>query len=266
MRESFFFRYNPIYDLAVSENLEAIPAEIRENLVTDEFCWEDHIDSRITYHDAGVGLNYYPPIRPSEPGSESQNSIGSHTDFQLFVILWQYSNGGLQVLNREGEWIDAALIEGTFVVNFGDYLSRATNDQYIDEEQPKKYELTSSEDLKSLAMLPDDNVRAHPKPLLTSTSTYREATKSEHPNTAIATIDITKIDDHDQITRAALAQELNSASTSCGSFFPQGHGMSEELPQKVSTYQNASLLGFEERDGCACAEESPIQLLEGMNQ
>jgi isopenicillin N synthase-like dioxygenase len=35
------------------------------------------------------------------------------------------------VLNREGEWINAAPIEGTFVVNIGDYLQRITNDRYI---------------------------------------------------------------------------------------------------------------------------------------
>ncbi|CZS93630.1 uncharacterized protein RAG0_03820 [Rhynchosporium agropyri] len=93
-----------------------------------------------------------------------------------------------------------------------------------------------AEVLKSLAMLPDGNQHLRAKNddcvfyRSGSTSTYCEATKSEHPNTAIATIDIAKIDDHDQITRAALAQELNSASTSCGSFFLQGHAMSEELP------------------------------------
>ncbi|KAL2068060.1 hypothetical protein VTL71DRAFT_16158 [Oculimacula yallundae] len=169
VRESFSFRYNPTYDPAVHGSLEEIPAEVRQHLVTNEFCWEnttnlpnfkldvidywremlnlarhltrsfalaltlpeDHLDSKITYPDAGVGLNYYPSIPPSDPGSEEQVSIGSHTDFQLFTILWQDSNGGLQVLNREGEWINAAPIEETFVVNIGDYLQRITNDRYV---------------------------------------------------------------------------------------------------------------------------------------
>ncbi|KAG4420531.1 hypothetical protein IFR04_006351 [Cadophora malorum] len=169
VRETFSFRYNPTYDPAVVGNLELIPAETRESLVTNEFCWENttnlpnlkkdiinywrstlglarqltrsfalalslpetDLDSKITYPDAGVGLNYYPSIPPSSSDSEEQVSIGSHTDFQLFTILWQDSNGGLQVLNREGEWINAAPIEGTFVVNIGDYLQRITNDRYI---------------------------------------------------------------------------------------------------------------------------------------
>lgn len=31
--------------------------------------------------------------------------LGSHTDLQLFTLLWQDMVGGLQVLNREGQWI-----------------------------------------------------------------------------------------------------------------------------------------------------------------
>lgn len=58
-------------------------------------------------------------------------SIGSHTDFQLFTILWQDDRGGLQVLNRQGQWIRAAPIPGTLVVNIADYLQRITNDRYV---------------------------------------------------------------------------------------------------------------------------------------
>lgn len=99
---------------------------------------ETHFDPKVTYPDAGVALNYYPSIPPLAPFStqnqESQGeqvSIGSHTDFQLFTILWQDCVGGLQVLNRQGEWINAKPIEGTFVVNIGDYLQRITNDLYV---------------------------------------------------------------------------------------------------------------------------------------
>ncbi|EGY18972.1 2OG-Fe(II) oxygenase [Verticillium dahliae VdLs.17] len=39
--------------------------------------------------------------------------------------------GGLQVLNREGQWIRASPVPGTFVVNIADYLQRITNDLYV---------------------------------------------------------------------------------------------------------------------------------------
>lgn len=55
-------------------------------------------------------------------------SIGSHTDF---LMLWQDDVGGLQVLNHEGQWIAAQPIEGTLVVNIGDYMQRITNDRHV---------------------------------------------------------------------------------------------------------------------------------------
>ncbi|GKT52722.1 2OG-Fe(II) oxygenase superfamily protein [Colletotrichum tofieldiae] len=96
---------------------------------------EDYFDAKFAYPDAALALNYYPPL-PQAPGNADPNastqvSIGSHTDFQLFTILWQDAVGGLQVLNRQGQWIRAAPIPGTFVVNIADYLQRITNDLYV---------------------------------------------------------------------------------------------------------------------------------------
>ncbi|CAJ2501319.1 Uu.00g041720.m01.CDS01 [Anthostomella pinea] len=97
---------------------------------------EDSFLEKFTHPDAALALNYYPPIPVPETTSSSENgetqvSIGSHTDFQLFTILWQDDNGGLQVLNRQGQWINAKPIPGTFVVNIADYMARITNDRYV---------------------------------------------------------------------------------------------------------------------------------------
>lgn len=98
---------------------------------------EDYFADKFTHPDAALALNYYQPLPASsvtaasaEQG-ETEVSIGSHTDFQLFTILWQDNNGGLQVLNRQGQWINAKPIPGTFVVNIADYLQRITNDRYV---------------------------------------------------------------------------------------------------------------------------------------
>lgn len=51
----------------------------------------------------------------SEPGSQG---VGPHKDSTgLFTFLSQDPVGGLEVLNKSGEWIAAPYIEGTFVVN-----------------------------------------------------------------------------------------------------------------------------------------------------
>ncbi|GIJ83068.1 hypothetical protein Asppvi_001585 [Aspergillus pseudoviridinutans] len=51
----------------------------------------------------------------SPPGSQG---VGPHKDSAgLFTFLSQDDTGGLQVLNKKGEWIDAPPIEGSLVVN-----------------------------------------------------------------------------------------------------------------------------------------------------
>lgn len=74
-------------------------------------------------------LLHYPPqegeVRESEIG------IGAHTDYGFLTILSQDRNGGLQVRNREGQWISAPPIEDTFVVNIGDLVQTLTNDRYV---------------------------------------------------------------------------------------------------------------------------------------
>jgi isopenicillin N synthase-like dioxygenase len=95
---------------------------------------EDFFAEKFTHPDAALALNYYPPLPASSLSAEqgeTEVSIGSHTDFQLFTILWQDNNGGLQVLNRQGQWINAKPIPGTFVVNIADYMQRITNDRYV---------------------------------------------------------------------------------------------------------------------------------------
>ncbi|KAK0609909.1 hypothetical protein B0T17DRAFT_501030 [Bombardia bombarda] len=101
---------------------------------------ETALDDKFTHPDVGMALNYYPSLPPSPPATpratpqpkeDSETvSIGSHTDFQLFTLLSQDSVGGLQVLSRSGQWLHATPVPGTFVVNFGDYMQRITNDMF----------------------------------------------------------------------------------------------------------------------------------------
>ncbi|KAH7324508.1 hypothetical protein B0I35DRAFT_424349 [Stachybotrys elegans] len=169
VRETLSWTYDPRFDPTV-EDPSKIPAQAAENIHSEEFIWaatshlpqlkdslieyfkgcltvaraltrsfalsldlpEDFFDEKVKIPDASFAFNYYPPIPDAKPNDEEmQVSIGSHTDFQLFTILWQDEVGGLQVLNREGQWINAKPIPGTFVVNIGDYLQRITNDKYV---------------------------------------------------------------------------------------------------------------------------------------
>ena len=88
-----------------------------------------------TYFDAFYGdpLNtlrmiHYPP-QPANPEPD-QKGCGAHTDFGGITLLLQDAVGGLQVWDSSDGWIDARPVEGTFVVNLGDFVSLWTNNKY----------------------------------------------------------------------------------------------------------------------------------------
>jgi len=70
---------------------------------------------------------------PPQPIIEDDDQIGTgaHSDFDCFTVLYQDPTGGLQVLNSQGEWVDAFPIEETFLINVGDMLERWTNGQFV---------------------------------------------------------------------------------------------------------------------------------------
>lgn len=68
---------------------------------------------------------YYPPQDPALDGR--QFGVAPHTDFGVLTVLCQDDVGGLQVQDAHGQWVEAAPIAGTLVVNVGDLLARWTN-------------------------------------------------------------------------------------------------------------------------------------------
>lgn len=50
-----------------------------------------------------------------------------HTDIDLFTILPRATAEGLQVKNKQGEWIDVIVPEDAFIINGGDMLENITN-------------------------------------------------------------------------------------------------------------------------------------------
>lgn len=66
----------------------------------------------------------------SNDNEVDQQGIGAHTDYEFFTILLPTSPG-LQVLNGAGQWIDAPILPGAFVMNIGDMMEIITNGQYV---------------------------------------------------------------------------------------------------------------------------------------
>lgn len=69
---------------------------------------------------------HYPPITKEPKGAVR---AGAHGDINLITLLMGASAGGLQVLRKDGEWIDAIPNEDELVINVGDMLERHTNNK-----------------------------------------------------------------------------------------------------------------------------------------
>ena len=90
---------------------------------------EDYFDAVTTHPGADAVFIHYPGVQTKDT-ENIDVGIGAHTDIQCLTLLWQDMSGGLQVLSSDGEWLDAAPIEGTLVVNIGDLLQRLSNNKF----------------------------------------------------------------------------------------------------------------------------------------
>ena len=77
-----------------------------------------------------IRLLRYPPLTAGANMSDKLRGCGEHSDYLCYTLLAQDEVGGLEVLNSNGEWIQAPYIPGTFVVNTGDLISHWTNDLF----------------------------------------------------------------------------------------------------------------------------------------
>jgi isopenicillin N synthase-like dioxygenase len=73
-------------------------------------------------------LLHYPP----QPKDAPDDAFGSapHTDYGFLTILAQDDAGGLEVRRRDGTWLPAPPLPGTWVVNVADMLARWTNGRW----------------------------------------------------------------------------------------------------------------------------------------
>ncbi len=70
---------------------------------------------------------HYPPLQQDHFGS-GEVRAAAHEDINLITILCEATESGLQILTREGQWLDVESGPGQMVVDTGDMLSRITND------------------------------------------------------------------------------------------------------------------------------------------
>jgi isopenicillin N synthase-like dioxygenase len=92
------------------------------HLGLDEF----YFDQRVMNGNSILRAIHYPPIN-----TDPKDAIraGEHEDINLITLLVGASADGLEVLNKQGNYIPVTEVEDHIVVNVGDMLQRLTNDK-----------------------------------------------------------------------------------------------------------------------------------------
>ena len=87
---------------------------------------EDYFDAHLKHAPSQLRLIHY----PYHAEAIDSSGIGAHTDYECFTLLFPTAEG-LQVLNKNGEWIDIPLIENTLIMNIGDMMEILSNGRYL---------------------------------------------------------------------------------------------------------------------------------------
>ena len=78
---------------------------------------------------SALRANHYPPLAVAP--SAGQLRAGAHSDYGTLTILMQNSgNDGLEIQNRNGEWVGAPPLEETFVINLGNIMQIWSNGRF----------------------------------------------------------------------------------------------------------------------------------------
>ena len=89
-----------------------------------------YFEQHARHHTSTASVIHYPAQHV--PPVAGQLRAGAHTDYGTFTVLHKAGAArGLQVRNRDGDWIDVSPPDGGFIVNIGDLMARWTNDRWI---------------------------------------------------------------------------------------------------------------------------------------
>jgi isopenicillin N synthase-like dioxygenase len=106
-------------------------------------------------------LLHYPPSPVESP--DDLYGSAPHCDFGCLTLLAQDAVGGLQLMTRGGNWIDAAHFPDTFVVNVGNMLNRLSNDRLL--STPHKVINRTGQERYSVPFFYDPHVSTEIAPL-----------------------------------------------------------------------------------------------------
>ena len=103
---------------------DAVGATILSRIAVDLGLPADWFDPAIADGNSVLRLLHYPPV-PDAP--EGAIRAGAHEDINLITLLLGAEEAGLELLAKDGRWIEVSPPPGALVVNIGDMLQRLTN-------------------------------------------------------------------------------------------------------------------------------------------
>ena len=91
---------------------------------------EGYFDDKIDPPQAFMRVINYPD--QAEDPLPGQLRAGAHSDYGTLTILRSENVvGGLQVLDKAGNWVDVVTVPDSFVINIGDMMQHWTNDRWV---------------------------------------------------------------------------------------------------------------------------------------
>ncbi|KAK4725092.1 hypothetical protein R3W88_027871 [Solanum pinnatisectum] len=101
--------------------------EMVKRMVLESLGLQNYIDQFLDLTSFLLRLTKYNADQDEEIGNKP--GLGDHTDGNFLTIISQNQVNGLQILNKNGEWIDVDISSNSFVVLAGDSFMAWTNGQ-----------------------------------------------------------------------------------------------------------------------------------------
>ncbi len=105
------------------QSLDALGLDLLRSIARFLGQREEFFGAAVREGNSILRLLHYPPVPANPEGVRAE----AHEDINAITLLLGAEEAGLQLLTREGAWIEVNPPEGALVVNIGDMLQRLTN-------------------------------------------------------------------------------------------------------------------------------------------
>ncbi|MDO6413797.1 2-oxoglutarate and iron-dependent oxygenase domain-containing protein [Sphingomonas sp. BIUV-7] len=110
-------------ELALYDALEEAGRRLLQAIARYLELTPDFFDATILNGNSVLRLLHYPPMGPDGPSIRA----GAHEDINTITLLLGAEEAGLELLDRDGNWLPVQPKPGELAINVGDMLQRLTN-------------------------------------------------------------------------------------------------------------------------------------------